>query len=70
VNPATIEGELRMLVLSRKENEKIKIGPDITLVVIRVGGDRVRLGIEAPSDVVILRDELVDNQQEPFLKAS
>jgi carbon storage regulator len=47
-----------MLVLSRKENEKIKLGDNITLTIVRVSGDKVRLGIEAPSDVVILREEL------------
>jgi carbon storage regulator len=47
-----------MLVLSRKENEKIKLGDNITVTVVRVSGDKVRLGIEAPSDVLVLRDEL------------
>lgn len=50
-----------MLVLSRKESERIKLGNSIVVTVIRVSGDRVRLGIEAPSDVVVLREEL----QEP-----
>ena len=47
-----------MLVLSRKESEKIKLGEDITLTVVRVSGDRVRIGIEAPREMVILRKEL------------
>ncbi|MGD0654745.1 MAG: carbon storage regulator [Thermoguttaceae bacterium] len=47
-----------MLVLSRKETERIKLGNSIVLTVIRVSGDRVRLGIEAPPDVLILREEL------------
>jgi len=47
-----------MLVLSRRESERIKLGDSIVVTVIRVGGDKVRLGIEAPLDVVILRDEL------------
>ena len=47
-----------MLVLSRKESEKIKLGEDITLTVVRVSGDRVRIGIEAPRDMVVLRQEL------------
>lgn len=50
-----------MLVLSRRENERIKLGNSIVLTVVRVAGDRVRIGIEAPSDVVVLREEL-----EPF----
>jgi carbon storage regulator len=47
-----------MLVLSRRERERIKLGDSIVVTVIRVAGDRVRLGIEAPSDVLVLRDEL------------
>jgi carbon storage regulator len=47
-----------MLVLSRKQSERIRLGPDIVVTVVRVAGDKVRLGIEAPSNVVVLRDEL------------
>ena len=47
-----------MLVLSRKESEKIKLGSDIVLTIVRVSGDRVRLGIEAPPEMLILREEL------------
>ena len=50
-----------MLVLSRKERERIKLGDSIVLTVVRVAGDRVRLGIEAPRDMVILREEVEDN---------
>ena len=49
-----------MLVLSRKETERIFIGDDIVLTVLRVKGGTVRIGIEAPSDVKILRAELAD----------
>jgi carbon storage regulator len=47
-----------MLVLSRKKSERIRLGNDIVVTVVRVAGDKVRLGIEAPSSVVVLRDEL------------
>lgn len=47
-----------MLVLARKKNETIKIGNDITITVIEVRGQTVRLGLDAPKDVVILRGEL------------
>ena len=50
-----------MLVLSRKESEKIMLGDSIVLTIVRVSGDRVRLGIEAPSDMLILRKELEDS---------
>lgn len=47
-----------MLVLSRRENECIKLGDSIVVTVVRVSGDKVRLGVEAPADVVVLRGEL------------
>ena len=47
-----------MLVLSRKQSERILLGESIVVTVVRVCGDKVRLGIEAPSDVLVLRDEL------------
>jgi len=47
-----------MLVLSRRESERIKLGDSIVVTVVRVTGDRVRLGIEAPADILVLRGEL------------
>ena len=47
-----------MLVLSRREGEKIIIGDSITVTIVRLGGDKIRVGIDAPSDVLILRGEL------------
>jgi len=47
-----------MLVLSRREHERIRLGDSIVLTVVQIAGDRVRLGIEAPADVLVLRDEL------------
>jgi carbon storage regulator len=47
-----------MLVLSRRESERIKVGDSIVVTVVRVAGDRVRLGIEAPPGVLVLREEL------------
>ena len=47
-----------MLVLSRKIGEKLVIGDNITVVVSRVAGNRVTLGIEAPTEVRIIRGEL------------
>ncbi len=47
-----------MLVLSRKQSERIKLGDSIVVTVVRVSGDRVRIGIEAPPEVVVLREEL------------
>jgi len=47
-----------MLVLSRKPGEKLFIGSDISFVVLEVKGNRVRIGIDAPADVPIVREEL------------
>lgn len=47
-----------MLVLTRKYQEKIRIGDKITITVLRTKGKAVRLGIEAPSDVPVIRGEL------------
>ncbi|MBC8356064.1 MAG: carbon storage regulator [Planctomycetes bacterium] len=47
-----------MLVLSRKERERVRLGDSIVVTVVRVSGDRVRLGIEAPGDMLVLREEL------------
>jgi carbon storage regulator len=49
-----------MLVLSRKKNESIVINNDITIVVVEIRGDKVRLGIEAPKDVPVHRREVYD----------
>ena len=47
-----------MLVLSRLKNESILIGPNIVVTVVAVEGGKVRLGIDAPKNVQILRDEV------------
>ena len=49
-----------MLVLTRKQGETILIGDDIKITVVAVNGDAVRIGIEAPKHVKILRAELVE----------
>jgi len=49
-----------MLVLSRKKNESIIINNDITIVVVEIRGDKVRLGVEAPKEVPVHRREVYD----------
>ena len=49
-----------MLVLSRKKNESIVINNDITVVVVEIRGDKVRLGVEAPKEVPVHRKEVYD----------
>ncbi len=61
-----------MLVLSRKKNESIVINDDITIVVVEIRGDKVRLGIEAPKEVPVHRNEVYEairRHQEPHEEA-
>ena len=59
-----------MLVLSRKVGERIVIGGDITVTVVRIVGNNVRIGIEAPGEMPIIRHELLtgdsDDQDDPL----
>jgi len=48
-----------MLVLTRKQNEGILIGSDISITVINIEGDKVRIGIDAPKNVRVIREELI-----------
>lgn len=49
-----------MLVLSRKVGERISIGDQICITIVRVQGQTVRVGVEAPPDMAIVREELVE----------
>ncbi|WP_373649036.1 carbon storage regulator [Schlesneria sp. DSM 10557] len=51
-----------MLVLSRKAGEKIYIGNDITITVVRIGPCAVRIGIEAPKNVNVVRSEITRHE--------
>ncbi len=59
-----------MLILSRKINEKIKIGEDITLTILEVRGDQVKIGVEAPKDVKVFRQEVYESIQKENLEAA
>ena len=50
-----------MLVLSRKQNQRIRVGDSVVVTVVRVSGDKVRIGIEAPESMRVLREELEDD---------
>lgn len=52
-----------MLVLSRREGECIRVGDSIVVTIVRVAGDKVRVGIEAPANVIVLRGELEPYQR-------
>lgn len=51
-----------MLILTRKQGEAIQIGENIRVVVMHRQGNTVRLGIEAPLDVVVVREELLEGK--------
>ena len=53
-----------MLVLSRKIGERILIGDNIAVTVVRITGNGVRIGIEAPLDMAVIRQELKDQMEE------
>jgi carbon storage regulator len=52
------QGGWKMLVLSRKPGQTIHLGSDIAIKVVRVKGNQVRIGVEAPQDVRVRRGEL------------
>jgi carbon storage regulator len=58
-----------MLVLGRKTNQSVMIGDEIVITILAVDGDRVKVGIEAPANVRILRQELYDAVKEENLRA-
>ena len=50
-----------MLILSRRTSEKICIGNGVTLMIVQIQKDKVRIGIDAPSDVAIYREEIAED---------
>ncbi len=52
-----------MLVLSRKVGERILIGDQISVTVVRINGNAVRIGINAPSELPVIRDELKERME-------
>lgn len=53
-----------MLILTRKTGQGFLIGPDVEITITEISGDKVRIGIEAPRDIKILRTELRETVQE------
>ena len=52
-----------MLILTRKEGESINIGDDVSVVVLSTKGNQVRIGISAPKEVTILREEVAERNR-------
>jgi carbon storage regulator len=58
-----------MLVLSRKVGERIQIGDHVSVVIVRINGNAVRVGIEAPTDMTVIRTELQQRTSQPAIAA-
>ncbi len=58
-----------MLVLSRKQSQRIVIGSDIRITVVQVERNQVRLGIDAPRGLVVLREEIIGKQSDSKVRA-
>jgi carbon storage regulator len=56
---ALLKEENAMLVLSRKLGQRFKVGPDVRITVVKIDRNAVRLGIEAPGDVTVYREEII-----------
>lgn len=59
-----------MLILTRKIGESILVGDNIRLVVLEIRGRQIRLGIEAPTDIVVLREEIAQRLTDENLRAA
>ncbi|MCF8009853.1 MAG: carbon storage regulator CsrA [Clostridiales bacterium] len=59
-----------MLVLSRKKNQEIMLGDDIKVTILETGEDFVKIGIDAPKDLTILRSELYKEVKQENLSAA
>jgi carbon storage regulator CsrA len=70
LSKASFQGGNVMLVLSRKCGETIHIGDKITITVVRAHGNRIRIGIDAPEELRILRGELDQGSEPPVTTAA
>lgn len=69
VNAATTDERSTMLILTRKVGEKLMVGDDISLVIVGIRGNQVRIGVDAPKDVSVHREEIYQRiQQEKAIK--
>ena len=60
-----------MLILTRKVGETVLIGEDIRILVVQIRGKQIRLGIEAPPDLLVLRtEEKPDSEEKPKVPSS
>jgi len=66
----SINREIGMLILTRRSGETITIGDDIEVIVLRAKGNQIRLGIKAPDDVEIHREEIYERIQQERAKSA
>ena len=59
-----------MLVLTRKLNEEIKVGKDIVIKILSISENQIKIGIDAPKNIQILRNEIYQKVKEETIKAS
>jgi carbon storage regulator len=59
-----------LLILTRKSGEGLFIGDDIRITIVEIRGKQIRLGIEAPTNIVVLREEIYQRIQEENLQAA
>ena len=59
-----------MLVLSRRLGQRFRIGPDIEITIVKIDRNSVRIGIEAPGNVAIVREEIALEDVEPRVERS
>jgi carbon storage regulator len=65
---ATSPEEHAMLVLSRKLGQRFQVGPDVQITIVKIDKNSVRIGIEAPGDVTIHREEIAPRPDEPPIR--
>jgi carbon storage regulator len=56
--------EVNMLILTVKENEKVLVGDEVKIMVMEIRGKQIRLGFEAPPGIIILREKLIQSENE------
>jgi carbon storage regulator len=69
ITPNALKEERAMLVLSRKLGQRFQVGPDVRVTIVKIDRNSVRIGIEAPDDVTVYREEIAPQDEERPLKA-